>query len=62
LAAIEAARMMLKHLGEDKAAVSIQDAVAKTTKKIKSLGAGKMGYSTSEVGDMVAGYITERKK
>ena len=57
LAAIEAARMMLKHLGEDRAASAIQEAVAYTCTKIRDLGAGKMGYSTTEVGDMVAGHV-----
>jgi len=60
LAAIEAARMMLKHLGEWKAAKSIEDAVAYTCRQIKSLSAGKMGYSTTQVGDMVAGYINNK--
>jgi 3-isopropylmalate dehydrogenase len=57
LAAIEAGRMMLKHLGEVEAARSIGGAVAYTCTKIKSLSAGKMGYGTSEIGDMVAGHI-----
>ncbi len=59
LAAIEAGRMMLDHLGEKEAAGSIESAVAYTCTQIKSLSAGKMGYTTSEVGDMVAGHITE---
>jgi 3-isopropylmalate dehydrogenase len=57
LAAIEAGRMMLKHLGESQAARSIENAVTHVCTKIKSLSAGKMGYSTSQVGDLVAGYI-----
>ncbi len=57
LATIEAGRMMLKHLGESEAAKAIEDAVSDVCTKIKSLSAGKMGYSTSEVGDMVAGRI-----
>ncbi len=28
-----------------------------TREKIKSLAAGKMGYSTSEIGDLVAGTL-----
>jgi 3-isopropylmalate dehydrogenase len=59
LAAIEAGRMMLKHLGEDEAAGAIQDAVAYATTGIKSMSAGKMGYTTSQVGDMVAEHVTE---
>jgi 3-isopropylmalate dehydrogenase len=55
LAAICAGQMMLDFLGEAKAAKAIEDAVIKITReKMKSLAAGKMGYSTSEVGDLVA--------
>ncbi|HNQ51498.1 MAG TPA: isocitrate/isopropylmalate family dehydrogenase, partial [Candidatus Omnitrophota bacterium] len=54
LAAICAAGMMLEHLGETKAAKSVEAAViAVATKKLKSLAAGKMGFSTTEVGDLV---------
>ena len=54
LAAICAAGMMLENLGEAKAARAVEDAVIKVVQtKLKSLGAGKMGYSTSEVGDLV---------
>ncbi|HUV06735.1 MAG TPA: 3-isopropylmalate dehydrogenase [Spirochaetia bacterium] len=55
LAAICAGSMMLDTLGEPKAAQAIEAAVIEVTRsKIKSLSAGKMGYSTSQVGDMVA--------
>ncbi|MDD3604531.1 MAG: 3-isopropylmalate dehydrogenase [Kiritimatiellae bacterium] len=58
LAAICAGGMMLDTLGEKKAAAEIEEAVMFVTgKKLKSLGAGKMGYSTSEVGDLVAKQI-----
>ncbi len=57
LAAIEAGRMMLKHLGENEAARAIEEAVAYTCTKIDSLGAGKMGFSTSEIGDMIVEHI-----
>jgi len=54
LAAICALQMLLDHLGESAAAESIEKAVMSVTAtKIKSLQAGKMGYSTSEVGDLV---------
>ncbi|MHC4890083.1 MAG: isocitrate/isopropylmalate family dehydrogenase, partial [Planctomycetota bacterium] len=60
LAAICAAQMMLERLGEDKAGKKVEDAVMfVTAKKIKSLQAGKMGYSTSEVGDIVAEKVVE---
>ena len=55
LAAICAGAMMLDTLGEYKAAKAIEDAVMDiTANKLKSLAAGKMGYSTTEVGDLVA--------
>src|ERR1017187_9406578 len=55
LAAICAGQMMLDFLGETAAAKAIETAVIKVTReKVKSLAAGKMGYSTSEVGDLVA--------
>jgi len=53
LAAIGAAGLMLSTLGEDKAAAAIDKAVAfVAVEKLKSLAAGKMGYSTTEVGDL----------
>ncbi len=55
LAAICAGAMMIDHLGETKAAADIEAAVMDVTKnKLKSLSAGKMGYGTREVGDLVA--------
>ena len=58
LAAICAAGMMLETLGEDAAAKKIEESVKKVTAtKLKSLSAGKMGYSTSEVGDMVVQHL-----
>ncbi len=60
LAAICAAQMMLSTLGEDKAADAIEKAVMYvTSKKLKSLAAGRMGYSTSQVGDLVAEKVAE---
>lgn len=54
LAAICAAGMMLENLGEDKAGKAIEAAVITVANsKLKSLAAGKMGYSTTEVGDLV---------
>ena len=50
--------MMCAHLGEEAAARDIEAAVMRVTaEKLKSLSAGKMGYSTSEVGDLVAGFV-----
>ena len=58
LASICAGSMMLKHLGEDEAAAAVEKAVmAVCARNIKSLSAGRMGYSTSEVGDLVVNYL-----
>ena len=55
LASICAGAMMLEHLGENEAAAAIEKAVMDVCRdKIKSLSAGQMGYSTAEVGDLVA--------
>ncbi|OPY91081.1 MAG: 3-isopropylmalate dehydrogenase [Syntrophaceae bacterium PtaU1.Bin231] len=57
LAAIEAARMMIEELGEAKAGAAIQKAVAYACTKMKDQSAGRMGYSTTELGDLVAAQI-----
>jgi len=49
---------MLAHLGEETAAKRLLAAVKEVVKeKIVSLDAGKMGCSTSEVGDLVVGCL-----
>ncbi len=54
LAAIMAVAMMLDFLGENAAAKAIEKSVEYLTgNKMKSQAAGKMGYSTSEIGDLV---------
>ena len=58
LAAIGAAQMLLDHLGETEAAQAIENAIRwVVAEKLKSLSAGKMGYGTREVGDLVAGAV-----
>jgi len=60
LAAICAGGMMLETLGEQKAAVAVEDAVKfVTANKVKSLQAGRMGYSTSEVGNLVVEKVAD---
>jgi 3-isopropylmalate dehydrogenase len=55
LAAIGAAAMMLDTIGENQAALKIEKSIeAVCAKKLKSMAAGKMGYSTTQVGDLVA--------
>jgi len=61
LAAIGACQMMLDCLGEEKAARGIEDAIIKVVATdVKSLAAGKMGYSTSQVGDLVVNYLHQK--
>ncbi len=55
LAAVCAGAMMLETLGEQAAADAVESAVKLVTgTKLKSMAAGQMGYSTSQVGDLVA--------
>jgi len=58
LAAIAAGQMMLEELGEKQAADAIERAIMDATAtKLKSLAAGKMGYSTTQVGDLIASAV-----
>jgi 3-isopropylmalate dehydrogenase len=58
LAAIGAAQMMMDHLGETEAALAIENAIRwVVAEKLESMSAGKMGYGTREVGDLVAGAV-----
>jgi 3-isopropylmalate dehydrogenase len=60
LACVCAGQMMLEQLGEIEAGAAIERAVMKATgEKLKDMGAGKMGYSTTEVGDMVAQFVAD---
>jgi 3-isopropylmalate dehydrogenase len=61
LAAICAGQMMLDHLGEREAAAAIEKTFIRVTNdNIKDFGAGRMGYSTSDVGDLVASSLCGR--
>ncbi len=54
IAAINAVSMLLDQQGQPKAGKRVMDAIMKVTAtKMKSQNAGKMGYTTSEVGDLV---------
>ena len=58
LAAIGAGQMMLDYLGETEAAVAVENAIKYVvSEKLASMSAGKMGYGTSEVGDLVAAAV-----
>jgi 3-isopropylmalate dehydrogenase len=53
LAAVGALAMLLQNSGQKKAGDRVEDAIKQVTPKLASLSAGQMGYSTSEVGDML---------
>ena len=60
MAAIAACQMMLAHLGENEAAERVDRAIATVlSTKLKSMAAGRMGYSTSQVGDLVADAVAK---
>ena len=62
IASILTAMMMMRHLKEEKAADNIEIAVQKVLKKMKSMLAGKMGYTTSQIGDMVVKNLRSLKE
>jgi len=53
LAAIGAMEMLLRQLGEDAAAERIDRGIRHATGRMKGMRAGEMGFSTTEVGDLV---------
>jgi 3-isopropylmalate dehydrogenase len=59
IAAINAMAMLLEHSGHPAAGKRIDTAVAHITgTKMKSQAAGKMGYGTREVGDLVVAALS----
>jgi 3-isopropylmalate dehydrogenase len=59
IATIVAGMLMLEVLGETEGAKMVDDAIRKVllSGKIKSMDAGKMGMSTSEIGDLIVDYL-----
>ncbi|TMK63281.1 MAG: 3-isopropylmalate dehydrogenase [Actinobacteria bacterium] len=53
LAAIGALQMLLENLGEEEAAARVDAEIRFACSKLPSMRAGEMGYTTSEVGDLV---------
>jgi 3-isopropylmalate dehydrogenase len=53
LAAVGALAMLLQNSGQKKAGDRVESAIKQVTPKLESLSAGRMGHSTSEVGDLV---------
>ena len=54
IASILAGSMMMDVLGETQVAVDIENAVKSVIKEMKSMNAGKMGFTTTELGDKIA--------
>ena len=60
IAAISSVQLLLETIGEFEAAVRVESAVKKTLRDdLKDVAAGKMGYTTSEVGDIVVNYVKD---
>src|SRR3989338_8924551 len=58
LAAICALAMLLENVGEAEAGRAVENSVIKAVStELKSLAAGKMGYSTQEVGDLIVKFL-----
>jgi 3-isopropylmalate dehydrogenase len=58
IAAIASCQLMLAQLGEEAAAEGVERAIIEVvSSKMKSMDAGKMGYGTDEIGDMVAANV-----
>lgn len=58
IAAIASCQLMLDHLDEKEAAKAIEKAIIHgVSEKMKSMDAGKMGYGTDEVGDLIVDAI-----
>ena len=60
IAAIAAAQMMLEYLGQTKAAAAVEAGIKEVAAShLKSMGAGQMGFTTSEVGDLIAKFAVK---
>ena len=59
MAAIAACQLMIDILDESEGARVLEDAIISTLSRLHGMGAGQMGYSTTEVGDMVAQAVAD---
>jgi len=57
MAAIGACQLMLETLGQEQGAQALERAIVQVLARMQGMGAGRMGFSTSEVGDMVANAV-----
>ena len=54
VAAVLSVALCLEHLGHDKAAMAVEDAVGVVLPQLATMGGVDMGYSTKEIGDRIA--------
>jgi 3-isopropylmalate dehydrogenase len=54
VAAVLSVALCLEHLGQDKAAAGVEDAVGVVLPQLAAMGGVEMGYSTKEIGDRIA--------
>jgi 3-isopropylmalate dehydrogenase len=54
VAAVLSVALCLEHLGHDKAAAAVEDAVGVVLPQLPAMGGVDMGYSTKEIGDRIA--------
>ena len=59
MAAIAACQLMIATLGEQEGAEILEAAIVSTLQRLEGMGAGEMGYSTAEVGDLVAQAVAD---
>ena len=59
MAAIAACQLLLDVLGEAEGARILEDAIVLVLGRLEDMGAGRMGFSTTEVGDMVAQAVAD---
>ncbi len=59
MAAIAACQLLLDVLGEAEGARILEDAIVSVLGRLEDMGAGRMGFSTTEVGDMVAQAVAD---
>ena len=59
MAAIGSAQLLLAYLGQSEAAAALERAMREVFLKMDSQEAGKMGFSTTEIGDLVVQALTQ---
>jgi 3-isopropylmalate dehydrogenase len=59
VAAVLSASMCLRHLGEPGAASALEQASVAALGNLRSMGGPDMGYSTREIGEMVASHVAD---